>query len=277
MIEAAAAVQETRIGAGERVRIAVDTHVHLHPMFDHAQCLNAAIANAKAAGLANGPVWLLLTECAGVHAFRDLLERPPMQWRAHLRGERRTLELERSDGACVLVTAGRQVQLKEGLELLVLGTDADIPDGIALHEGLARAAAANALPVVPWGFGKWWGGRGRALAAFLDSPDGSRILLGDNGGRPGLWPRPAPFAKVIAAGRRVLPGSDPLPLPGQVKRIASYGLIATLDIDGETPFADLRTVLLDPATHLPVYGRRVGGFTFIHDQVTMQLVKKRKL
>lgn len=276
MIEAAAAVQGTPIGAGKRVRIAVDTHVHLHPMFDHAQCLNAAITNAEAAGLANGPVWLLLTESAGVHAFRRLLERPPERWRTELRQERRTLELRHDNGARVLVTAGRQVQLREGLELLVLGTNAEIPDGIALHEGVARAAAADALPVIPWGFGKWWGGRGRVLAAFLDSPNGSRILLGDNGGRPSLWPRPAPFARVIADGRRVLPGSDPLPFPGQIDRIASYGLIVTMDINGAAPFADLRTVLLDPAADLPVYGRRVGGFTFLRDQVTMQLIKQRK-
>lgn len=266
--------------AGPLLRVAVDTHVHLHPIFDRTHFLRAALANAQAvvaesvAGR-NGRVWLLLTEIAGVHGFRELAESPPDGWRAIPRAKCRTIELVGDDGARVLVTAGRQVQVEGGLELLVLGSDADIPDGIDIAEGLARAAAAGALPVIPWGFGKWWGRRGRRLTALLDSPHGDAIFLGDNAGRARVWPRPAPFARVAATGRRVLPGSDPLPFPGQVNRIASYGLLVTMDIESEAPFADLRTLLLDSNVSLPTYGRRAGALTFIRDQIAMQIVKRR--
>jgi hypothetical protein len=245
-------------------------------MFNRARFLDAALANAQAVGRTRGAVWLLLTEIAGVHAFRELAERPPDGWRASLRAEGRTLDLRRADGARVLVTAGRQVQLEGGLELLVLGSDADIPDGIDLIEGLARAAAAAALPVIPWGFGKWWGRRGRRLAELLHSPHGETVFLGDNGNRARLWPQPAVFEHVTAAGRRVLPGSDPLPFESQVDRVASYGLIVTVDIESPAPFAVLQALLLDPRVCLASYGRRAGAFTFIRDQIAMQIVKRRR-
>ncbi len=245
-------------------------------MFNLAACLDAALANARCAGLPVGPVWLLLTEIAGVHVFRALRNRPPDGWQASLRAEGRTLELRRADQERVLVTAGRQVQLKEGLELLVLGVDSDIPDSIPLDEGVARAAAADAVAVIPWGFGKWWGARGPKLSAFLDSPLGSKVLLGDNGNRARLWPQPSLFERVTAAGRRVLPGSDPLPLESQVNRVASYGLIVTMDIDGDAPFADLRALLLDPAINLPTYGRRIGACAFLRAQLAMQILKQRR-
>jgi hypothetical protein len=249
-------------------------------MFNRVKFLDAALANAQAVGVTDGPVWLLLTEIAGVHTFRELAERPPDGWRANLRAEGRTLDLRRVDGARVLVTAGRQVQLEGGLELLVLGSDADIPDGIDLIEGLACAAAAAALPVIPWGFGKWWGRRGRRLAELLHSPHGETVFLGDNGNRARFWPQPAFFDRVMAAGRRVLPGSDPLPFESQVNRVASYGLIVTMDIErdieGEAPFAALRALLLDPRVGLPAYGRRAGALTFIRDQTAMQIVRRRR-
>jgi hypothetical protein len=244
-------------------------------MFNRTKFLDAALANAQAFGATHGLVWLLLTEIAGVHAFRELAERPPDGWRATLGSQGCTLDLRRIDGARVLATAGRQVQVEGGLELLVLGSDADIPDGVSLIEGMARAAAAAALPVIPWGFGKWWGRRGRRLAELLHSPHGDTVFLGDNGNRASFWPQPAYFDHVMAAGRRVLPGSDPLPFEGQVNRVASYGLIVTMDIEGEAPFAALQALLLDPRVDLPTYGHRAGAFTFIRDQVAMQIVRRR--
>lgn len=257
------------------VKIAVDTHVHLHAHFDRARFLDAAVRNAAAAGLERGPVWLLLTEIAGVHAYRELVAHPPQGWTAAMRGDRRTVDLRRGDGARVLVTAGRQVQVLGGLELLALGTDADIPDGITMDAAIDRALELEALPVVPWGFGKWWGRRGRMLEALLGSPRGRHIHLGDNGGRATLMPAPPQFARVEREGRRVLPGSDPLPFPDQIERVASYGLLLEIDPDNPAPFAALRAQLADPAARAVPFGTRAGTVSFLRDQVAMQLYKRR--
>ncbi|MDX6749813.1 hypothetical protein SH611_08350 [Geminicoccaceae bacterium 1502E] len=259
-----------------RVTVAVDAHVHLHPVFGRRRFLDAAIANAAESGLPLGPVWLLLTEIAGVHAFRELADQPPQGWRGELRADGRTLELRRADGATVLVTAGRQVQVAGGLELLALGTDDDIPDGIAMSEAIERALAADALPVVPWGFGKWWGRRGQLLEALLDSPQGASVFLGDNGGRAAFIATPGQFERVERAGRRVLPGSDPLPFARQVERVASYGLHLEIDPFQPPPFAALKARLLDPQAKVSIYGTRAGAISFLRDQVAMQLYKRRQ-
>ena len=74
----------------------------------------------------------------------------------------------------------------------------------------------------------------------------------------------------------MLPGSDPLPFESQVDRVASYGLIVTVDIESPAPFAVLQALLLDPRVCLASYGRQAGAFTFIRDQIAMQLVKRRR-
>jgi hypothetical protein len=262
-------------GSGKTTRVALDTHVHLHPVFDRARFLDAAISNAGVAGVAGGPSWLLFTEVAGVHACRELADRPPDGWQATPFKDGCTIDLRRRDGARVLVTAGRQVQIEGGLELLVLGLDAAIPDGIAMADALDRALALGALPVVPWGFGKWWGRRGRLLQELLDGPRGEAVFLGDNGGRAAFWPRPALFDRVEAAGRRVLPGSDPLPFASHVARVGSYGLLVGMDIEIAAPFPGLRALLADPKPALATFGRRATPLAFLRDQIAMQVIKRR--
>jgi hypothetical protein len=256
--------------------IAVDTHVHVHPVFDHALCLDAALRNAAAVGLAHGPIWLLLTEVAGVHAYRTLADQPPAGWQAAPFADGCTIDLRREDGGRVLVTAGRQIGIQGGLELLALGTDADIPDNIGMAEGLDRTLSLGAFPVVPWGFGKWSGRRGRILRELLDSPAGEAVFLGDNGGRAIFLPRPALFERVEAAGRRVLPGSDPLPFTSHLDRVGSYGLLVPMTVDPATPFAALRARLADPVLKLLNYGRRASPLAFVRDQLAMQVVKRRQ-
>jgi hypothetical protein len=262
-------------GSGKTTRVALDTHVHLHPVFDRGRFLDAAVTNAAIAGVVGGASWLLFTEMAGVHACRELADRPPDGWSATRLRDGCTIDLRRRDGVRVLVTAGRQVQVEGGLELLVLGSDAAIPDGITMADGLDRALALGALPVVPWGFGKWWGRRGRLLRELLDGPRGAAVFLGDNGGRAAFWPRPALFDRVEAAGRRVLPGSDPLPFASHVTRAGSYGLLVGMDIEIAAPFPALRAILADPKPALATFGRRATPLAFLRDQIAMQVVKRR--
>lgn len=263
-------------GEGAEPPVAVDAHVHVHPIFDHARFLDAALRNAALAGLDGGPIWLLLTEMAGVHAYRTLADRPPAGWQSLPFADGCTIELRRDDGGRVLVTAGRQIVIEGGLELLALGTDADIPDRIGMAEALERTLSLGAFPVVPWGFGKWTGRRGRVLAELLDGPEGEVVFLGDNGGRAVFLPRPALFERVEAAGRRVLPGSDPLPFASHVDRVGSYGLIVPMAVDPRAPFAALRAKLADPRPKLQSYGRRASPLAFIRDQLAMQIVKRRQ-
>jgi hypothetical protein len=255
-------------------RVLVDAHVHLYPVFDRGAFLAAAVRHAHAAG-AELP-WLLFTETSKDFAFRALADAPPEGWSVRRHADGRTLTLSGAARQDVLITAGRQVQTAEGLELLTLGLDEPIPDGTPLREALARPVDAGALPVVPWGFGKWSGRRGRLLAEFLAEPAAVRLYLGDNGGRPWFWPTPRPFDQVGAAGRRVLPGSDPLPFAGHQGRAGSYGLCLDVPIEDERPFEGLVPLLVDQNHPAVRYGRLAGTTDFVRDQCAMQIVKRTR-
>ncbi|HWL67254.1 MAG TPA: hypothetical protein VNS22_02595 [Geminicoccus sp.] len=268
---------ENRLGAapaGMVQRVLVDAHVHLYPCFDRGGFLQAAAEHARVAGAVLP--WLLFTETARDFAFRALAEDPPAGWAAERHPDRRTLTLASTAGQQVMVTAGRQIQTVEGLELLALGSDELIPDGTPLREAFRLALEAQALPVVPWGFGKWVGRRGRILAAFLASPDAHQLFLGDNGGRPWFWPTPRMFAKVDTAGRRVLPGSDPLPFPAHQARAGSYGLLIDAPVDHDRPFEQLVSRLINKSFPASPFGQLAGGLTFLRDQATMQMIKRTR-
>ncbi|HEX2527381.1 MAG TPA: hypothetical protein VHL31_13925 [Geminicoccus sp.] len=252
----------------------VDAHVHLYPAFDRDAFLRAAIDHARAAGAAFP--WLLFTETARDAAFRELRNSPPTGWEVDLHGDGRTLTLRNAQGGRVMVTAGRQVQTAEGLELLAIGSDEPIADGTPLEAGLALALGHGALAVVPWGFGKWTGQRGRFLSTFLASLQGLRVFLGDNGGRPWFWPEPKPFQEVAATGRRVLPGSDPLPFKSHECRAGSYGLLIDVAVDVDRPFAALADLLKGGDTRTSAVGERAGSYHFVRDQIAMQIVKRAR-
>ena len=255
-------------------RVLVDAHVHLYPSFDRAAFLRSAVTHAERAGVTLP--WLLLTETSKDFAFRGLKNDPPAGWSVHAYADGRTLALANASDARVMVTAGRQVQTEEGLELLTVGSDDPTPDGTPLREAYVKARADGAVAIIPWGFGKWSGRRGRILADFLTGPNGSGIHLGDNGGRPWFWPTPGPFAAAGRNSRRVLPGSDPLPFASHQDRAGSYGMIVELSIDRYHPFDQLVSILSDHSLAVEQCGRRAGGIHFIRDQIAMQIVKRTR-
>ena len=255
-------------------KVLVDSHVHLYPVFDRNVFLSSAFDHARSAGAAYP--WLLFTETSKDFAFRDLAGHAPEGWTSTTLGDGSTIRLASQDGRQVLVTAGRQIQTSEGLELLALGSDDLINDGTSLADALKRVLKAGALPVIPWGFGKWTGRRGRILADLIGTSEGRSIFLGDNGGRPWFWPEPPPFRTVVAAGRRILPGSDPLPFKSHERRAGSYGLVVELAADDHRPFAGLADMLMAHNNSYPTVGSLAGSFPFVRDQVAMQIVKRTR-
>ena len=259
----------------------VDAHVHLYPRFDRAAFLDAAAANVRHAARAHGldadtPGWLLLTETAADHAFAELADQAAAGtgsggWRLRATGDALCLLAHRDGRAPLALLAGRQIVTEGGLEVLALGTDATFPDGGTLADALAQVAAAGALAVLPWGFGKWLGARGARVREVVAQAAPGTLFLGDNGGRAG--PRPRLLAEAEAAGRVVLPGSDPLPLPGQERRAGGFGFVLDGPLDPDRPAASLKARLAALATSPPVYGRTTKALPFAANQIRMQLRK----
>jgi hypothetical protein len=261
--------------------VLVDGHVHLYDCFDIGRAFDAAAANFAAAAKSFGdkPRYdsiLCLVEGAAEHFVADL--RAGLQGRVW-RGQHGYWELEQGDepetivvrrgGTRLAVIVGRQLVTRERLEVLALGTTAPIRDGEPIEATLAAVEDVGAAAVLPWGVGKWFGARGAIVDRVLADPKWGRVFLGDNGNRLQLGLEPSRFAAARKAGRCVLPGSDPLPLPGEEARLGAYGFAIDLDLDPLRPAAALLAVLRSGAAFV-AFGRRERLGHFLTKQLELK-------
>lgn len=244
----------------------VDSHVHFHDCYDLPAFLSGALRNFRKAGQ-GGTGYLLLTESAGSRWFRRWRDGLTSGgWRFEPTAEGESLRAVSGAGEGLFLIAGRQIVTRERLEVLALGRDLELLDGLPMRETLERVRESGALPVLPWGFGKWWGQRGAVVAETLGQ-DGE-LFLGDNGGRLGL--EPAPFRQARRLGIRLLPGSDPLPFSRHEGLAGSYGFVLTHAVDLDRP-AEALLRRIRESGQPRAFGRRAGLPRFLRDQVGMQL------
>lgn len=259
-------------GAGTAL---VDGHVHLHDIFPVDRFLDAAATNfAREAGRlgsdASSSV-LLLAESHGVRGFERIAGHRSAPFRVEATQEPHSVRIVREAEPPLIVVSGRQVVTAERLEVLALGTREVLPDGEDVATTLARVVESGALAVLPWGFGKWAGARGRRVRELVeDVPRFPHLFLGDNGGRPSRLPRPALLADGERLGRLVLPGTDPLPLAAEAGKAGRFGFVVDGALAAEHPFRSLRDFLMAQRTSPPAYGalERVG--VFVRRQVALR-------
>jgi hypothetical protein len=181
--------------------------------------------------------------------------------------------LAEQGGRRLYLVAGRQIVTAERLEVLALGFEGFIPDGGSIRQVLERVRAAAAVPVIPWGFGKWWGERGRVVSALLKDHEALGFCLGDNSGRTTILGRPAHFEEAGRLGIPILPGTDPLPFPTEFGRAGRFGLVARTPIDPVRPAAEAKRVLTGRLSGTTPYGRLETPLRFVRNQIAMQLYK----
>ena len=262
----------------------IDAHVHLHPCYALDAALDAAHANfaAAAAVLAPGAAFtgvLMLAEKPDADAFETLAARAGAaqgsdRWACTPTAEGCSLRMHRDDGRELLVTAGQQIVAAEDLEVLALGMRDRLPHGRPLRALVQNVAAAGAIPVLAWGFGKWSGQRGALVDSLLADPALPEFFLGDNGGRLRHARPDARFARVEAEGKPILSGSDPPPFPEGFRRIGAFGFRIDGRLDPARPVADLARRLRAPGFAARAYGDGEPIWRFVNQQVRMQLRKR---
>lgn len=275
-----------RPGARRHPASFVDAHVHLHPCFDLAAQLDAAHENfaraARALGWQPGAAVLLLAQASGDEGFERLAAPaaggeprpgPGGRWTFHPTAEPESIAARRGDGAELRLVCGRQVRASEGIEVLALGTLRRFEDGRPAAALLAEAGAAGALPVLPWGVGKWLGRRGRVVRDLIERA-APPPACGDSGNRPRLWPTPRLLRLARRRGLRVLPGSDPLPLPSEERRAGSFGFALPGALSPERPAADLLRLIADPDTVTVPFGRLEGALRFVVNQIALRRAQR---
>jgi hypothetical protein len=264
-----------------------DAHVHIQERFDLNQFLlfamdNLAKQRVVTASPSSSHYCLLLTEAKSLDVFSLLAKQARQQkgplaaaWQIRTSGEEEALLLrhESHPAARLIVVAGRQLVTRERLEVLALASLAKTGDGKALADTVDEVRGCGGLAVLPWGAGKWLGKRGKIVADFLQSASPGSLFVGDNGGRPKFWARPAPFDLAARRGIRLLPGSDPLPLSGEECRVGTYGAMVDGDCSDETPVADLKRLLLDSTRPINHFGQRQSAWQFLRTQLRLRVAK----
>jgi hypothetical protein len=261
----------------------VDAHVHFHACFDPDVFLASARANFRAAadelGIDAGfSAYLLLTESADAHWFAQLQERVSTGWTAseawavQATGDARELRLVHTDGAALSVVAGRQIVTAEKLEVLALGMASTVPDGYPVVETLRRVSSLGAIPVIPWGFGKWLGRRGDRVRELVEAAAPAQLFLGDNSGRLAGTAEPPLFELARRKGIGVLPGTDPFPFRDHARRVGRMGF-AVQTADEIANWPRLREAILAQSGIRP-YGSLERPLAFVGNQVAMQLRKR---
>lgn len=255
----------------------IDGHVHLHRSHPIDATLDAAVLNFERA-------WSRLGSAGSCHAAMWLVETPAESASSRLRGEEAghwalderdevTWHLRRPDGARLTLIRGRQVATSEGLEVLLVGTADPVPDGRSLDETIEAHLERRVLVMIPWGFGKWTGGRGRAVARAYETYGARGLRLADTGLRPRWLPAPGLLRRSAADGRHVFIGSDPFPFPDTADRIGSAGFVAR-DLPPSSGWHEMHAALGDSGGSFERFGRPVGTMTFLQLQVRMQQRKR---
>lgn len=262
--------------------ILIDSHVHLYSNFRYQKVFQSAIANFD--------VWgsnistdldrvLFLTEGSNEDAFKTLLNwsdsnNDYRSWNLLRTKEDCSLLVNNKKSQSLFIISGRQIVTSEGLEVLALGTTKFFKDGLPLQDLVEEIRMSNSLPVLPWGFGKWFGSRGKLIEDYLNIYGDKRpLFLGDNGNRIKYFPQPRPFRFKESKGISILPGSDPLPFSSEETRIGSFGFMIDGRLAVEQPAVSLYNKLTQPDLKTISFGKLENPVRFFLKQVAMQLYK----
>lgn len=261
----------------------IDAHVHLRNRFDVRDFLLASRENLRSHGQNAEKVTgvLCVTDERAERGYARLqgfikkngLGDSDGGWEIVPTAENITLSAVSASKERLVIVAGRQLISQERLEVLAIGTRRQFDSGKPTEALLREIAQEGALPVLPWGFGKWMGARGRLVKQLLRNPGLPTFFLGDSANRPELWPRPHHFRQAEKQGVKNIPGSDPLPFSEEVVRAGSFGAQISGCLDPEEPADDLKRRLLDPSTTIQHFGDRETMFRFMRNQALMQYRK----
>jgi hypothetical protein len=254
----------------------VDGHVHFHRLERVALTLDAATANFSRYGQRQSGLLgiLLLTQARRERVFEALQERETCgQWTTRPSpGEEVSIQATHGDRRIVVV-CGRQVRCHDGLEVTVLGTLEEFPDGLPLEETIRAVAARGAFISLPWGFGKWLGARGRVLRESLARHEPRALAICDNGSRLQVLGRPGLVQQCAARGHLVLPGTDPFPFGNDHRRTGSFGFLAP-EPAADAPWSGLAEWLRSRQESPLAYGEATGLFRFMVNNVGIQLYNR---
>lgn len=262
---------------------AADSHVHFHKCFEVGIFFDKCFHNLSKINLSTlSGGFLFFTEGKNEKSYDYLRQKTRIKSNNNTNSEYilnqnetgNTIEVRADEtGRRIFIFPGFQIVTKENLEVLSLGTQIRLNDGQPIEDTIEKVISIGGIPVLPWGFGKWYGSRGQIIYDLI-SKKKSLLFLGDNGGRSNLLQFPKQFTKAHELGIPILPGSDPLPFPNEVARPLSYGFLINCEIHDLNPWESVKRTLLNNNFKFEEYGKLTAPLSFIKTQISMQIKKR---
>lgn len=262
----------------------IDSHVHIHECYNLEEYLNIIFKNFlnSAHEIDNLIPWvgvLLLSETKGINFFNSLLDylskKKSNDFNVRKTEEDDSYIIENRNRQKVIVISGRQIVTKGGIELLALCTKKDFNDFEDLEKTVLDVIAADTIPIVPWGFGKWVGKNNDIIKNLIFKHDDITFFLGDNSGRPRFWFRPHLFKLAKSRNHFILPGTDALPISSEVNKTGTYGFYLKTELNLSKPSEGLKKVLRDLNKSPLAFGKLESPIRFFKNQLKMQLNKQK--
>lgn len=258
--------------------IITDAHAHIYSCYNLDDFISSAFKNLfkgrhNLSEQSNTAV-LFLTETKGNNYF-ELLMNNTKPWDVVNTDEKLSLRVNHPvyPDKEIIVISGQQVVTEEKLEVLVIGCSYPQIDGATLKGTVNSSLSGGGIVILPWGVGKWLGQRGRIVDDFVAANNSSHLFLGDNGSRPGGWSVSKLDRAKSTNQPRLLSGTDPLPLPGEEKRVGNFGSIIHGSIDRQKPFETLKSLLSHPEIDITGYGDLQSPLSFVKQQVALRMAR----
>ena len=252
----------------KKITVAGDGHFHLYPCYDPAGAISNLIENlGLLAQSARGPgreddVFKIafLAESKQHDYFHKILKKEidfrPAGFEISAGPEEHCVSFSKQGKTLLSIAAGRQIVARERLEILGLGMETIVPDGLPAEEADEKVIAAGALPVLAFSPGKWLFKRADIVRRLAEKKFPRPLLIGDSALRPLGWSAPEIMRRAGASKIAVLPGSDPLPLPGDEKYAGCYGFVYRGPFDASKPLASIKEIIAGRPAEIFPAGRR---------------------
>ncbi len=240
------------------VLMRVDAHAHYHRCYNIGPFVQAAHRNLCADPSRTGETsplgCLMLAGLGGSNPILRILaeqDQLPDGWTIRQTNEL-SVVLQRDGVDRIVLITGRQVRTAERLELLTFGARAPVVDGKPFGIALGHAVECSKLVIVPWALGKWRLGRESKVRDALQAVRGrgAPVFLGDNANRYRRM-TPTALSRLSSLARGVLPGTDPIAHPSEVRRVGGFGFEIEHALDRMAPARSLLSALRDGAAVTP--------------------------
>ncbi|MCU0645012.1 MAG: hypothetical protein MUC94_12220 [bacterium] len=267
-----------------KTTLAIDGHVHLYPVYDLKNAVESGVRNltdqSKKINSKVTPVWLLV-ERSDANFFNQIYQSPNQYENDGVKFKKGndglTIVVEKNKKPILYMFAGRQLVTKEGLEVLSLVSNLNIPDRQkSIDEVIQAVIDSGGIPTLNWAPGKWFFGRGKVIAQQIQKKSINEIFIGETTLRNTLWPEPKLIKQARKKGFPVIAGSDPLPFKGEEKGIGSFGFTIEGEFDPEQPAQSLQNLMKSNGKDVQIIGKRNDVFTFARRQYKIMMEKSTR-